>query len=306
MKPDFVFPNNPEYLDMAVMRDDLSFVCEGQQQRITLILPAKMAQKENTERYPLVVFLQGSGWTAPNRFTQLPQLCAYAQKGIAIASITHRNSLEGNPFPAYLKDAKAAIRFLRSIKDELKIDENRIGFFGTSSGGNTALLIGLTADDPRYETEDYKGYSDRVACVVDCFGPSDLIHFEGGPLTSIAQLGQLPDLETLKTMYQGGDNGLLDIMFSLFGQENPLNVLKAMSPTMEIKEGQHYPPFLIAQGTKDDVVPYSQSLMMHEALKAAQADSTLIEITGAEHEGTFWSARLHEAIFSFLQKHLAQ
>lgn len=304
MNPDIILPNNPEFSGMAVMNDEMTFECEGQTQRMTLIMPGKMAREENKTRFPLVVFLQGSGWTAPNRFSQLPQLCAYAQKGIAVASITHRNSLDGNPFPAYLKDAKAAIRYLRSRAEELKIDENRIAFFGTSSGGNTALLVGLTGDDERYLTEDYKGYSDKVACVVDCFGPSDLIQFEGSPLPPLTQDGQLPNQETLKALYQDRDQGMLDILFALFGSQDAMAVLKAMSPIYEIKPGKQYPPFLIVQGSADDVVPMSQSVKMHQALKDAGQNSTLVEITNAEHEGTFWSDDLHTLIFEFLKTNL--
>ena len=303
MNPDIILPNNPEFNGMAEMNDEMTFECEGQTQRITLIMPEKMIRKKDETRFPLVVFLQGSGWTAPNRFYQLPQLCKYAQQGIAVASITHRNSLDNNPFPAYLKDAKAAIRYLRSKADELGIDEKRIAFFGTSSGGNTALLVGLTGNDERYLTEDYKGYSDKVACVVDCFGPSDLIHFEGGPLP-LTQSEQLPDLETLKAHYQGRDQGMLDVLFALFGSQDGVSVLKAMSPILEIKPGKQYPPFLIVQGSADDVVPMSQSVKMHQALKDAGQNSTLIEITNAEHEGTFWSDDLHRLIFEFLKTHL--
>lgn len=304
MNPDIILPNNPEFAGMAMMSDEMTFECEGQTQRITLIMPERMVRKKNETRFPLVVFLQGSGWTAPNRFSQLPQLCAYAQKGIAVASITHRNSLDNNPFPAYLKDAKAAIRCLRSRAEELGVDENRIAFFGTSSGGNTALLVGLTGDDERYLTEDYKGHSDKVTCVVDCFGPSDLIRFESSPLLPLTQGEKLPDLQTLKELCQDRDQGMLDIMFSLFGSQDPVSVLKAMSPILEIKPGKQYPPFLIVQGSADDVVPMSQSVKIHQALKDAGQDSTLIEISNAEHEGTFWSHDLHQLIFEFLRAHL--
>ncbi len=299
-----ILKNNPTFNGMAMMRDDLAFVCEGVEQRITLILPSKMAMQAENKRWPLVVFLQGSGWTAPNRFTLLPQLADFAKRGIAVASITHRNSLEGHPFPAYLKDAKAAIRFLRKKAEELLIDTDKIGFLGTSSGGNTALLVGLTAGDERYLTKDYAEYSDAVSAVVDCFGPSDLVHFEGGPMSGMeAQLARM-DVKSLKQIFAGQDNGMLDILFALFGENQPLAVAKAMSPVNEIKEGVAYPPFLIAQGDNDFVVPMSQSILMHEALLKADITSSLIQVKGAEHEGTFWSQELIDVLFDFFARHL--
>ena len=45
---------------------------------------------------------------------------------------------------------KAAIRYLRANARQWHVDPDRLGIWGTSSGGNTSLLVGLTADDPRY------------------------------------------------------------------------------------------------------------------------------------------------------------
>ena len=304
MKPDIILPNNPGFSRMACMTDDIPFHCEGSRQSITLIRPYKGSQDEPDRRCPLVVFLQGSGWTSPNRFFQLPQLCRYAQQGIAVASITHRDSTQGHPFPAYLKDAKAAVRFLRSQAGELGLDPDRIAFFGTSSGGNTALLAGLTGDDLRYQTDDYAGYSDAVRAVVDCFGPTDLLSYEGSVLSETLSLDEKADIAALQAEYSEQDNGIMQIMFALIGRQDVLHVIKSMSPLYEVRDHEPYPPFLLVHGDADPVVPINQSVRMHARLQAAGADSTLVEITNAEHEGTFWSESVHELIFSFLKKHL--
>ena len=51
------------------------------------------------------------------------------------------------------EDGLEAIRYLRAHADEYGIDKSRVAFWGTSSGGNTALLVALTGDDPRYKTD---------------------------------------------------------------------------------------------------------------------------------------------------------
>lgn len=284
MKHDKLLQHNPSYKGMAMATADIPFFCEGQQQLLTLVTPAWDKNGEETPRFPVVVFLQGSAWTSPNRFFQLPQLCAYAQQGIAVASITHRDATEGNPFPAYLKDAKAAIRFLRAEADTLGIDPDRVGFFGTSSGGNTALLVGLTGDDPRYKTSDYESDSDAVRLVVDCFGPADLM--------------MIPEQEV------AANERIMGIMRSLIGEGDTQTVLRDMSPVYQVKNGQTYPPFLILQGDRDQDVPYAQSEKMHARLKEAGADSTLVLVQGAGHEGSFWSAELHVLILDFIKKHI--
>lgn len=303
MAADTILNNNPAFLGMASM-DRLTFLSDGLEQDLLLISSNARAKK-----HPLVVFLQGSGWTSPNRFYQLPQLCCYAREGLAVALITHRDATQGHPFPAYLRDAKTAIRFLRSKAEELWLDTERVAFFGTSSGGNTALLVALTGDEPRYKTPEYAEVSDAVCCAVDCFGPSDLLDFEGSPLTgnlkALLKGGaeRAMDILSKEALLEG--NEMLGVMLSLFGKQNPLQVLEDMSPLRQIREGATYPPFLLLHGDADPVVPISQSRRMHAALKQAGASSTLVEITGAEHEGTFWSDEVHSLILGFLKKHLA-
>lgn len=285
MKPDLVLPNNPQYTGMAMGFDNIPFECEGHQRLLTLALPAFNPEKGPERPFPLVVFLQGSAWTKPNRLFQLPQLFRYAQNGIAIASIEHRDCTQGHPFPAYLKDAKAAIRFLRSVSGQYGFDPERIGFLGTSSGGNTALLVGLTGDDPRYETDDYAEFSSGVKAVCDCFGPTDLLH--------IQQQNSAPSSEEM-----------MAIMQAVVGTGDQLAALGNMSPVYEVQDQAAYPPFLLLHGDQDPLVPFDQSSRMHKRLKSAGADSTLVMVQGAEHEGSFWSDAVHGLIFDFFKEKL--
>ena len=302
MKPDAIFDCNPSLAGMASITEDLSFTCEGVTHPLTLITPNR--DEQASACFPLVVFLQGSGWTSPDRYYQLPQLCRYAQRGLAIASITHRNAQEGHPFPAYLKDAKAAIRFLRSRADEFHLDPDRVAFFGTSSGGNTALLVGLSGDDPRYRTPDYAGHSDSVQAVVDCFGPTDMLDYEGNKLTHLLDAEGGLNLQALAQHSAGEEGGFLDTLLGLFGDNSPLEVLRAMSPVYAVKAGGTYPPFMLLQGDADDIVPLSQTLKMHEKLQSSGAQSTYVLVRGGVHEGNFWSQELHDTIFNFLNKSL--
>ncbi len=284
LKPDITLQNNPGCRGMASITADVPFFCEGQQQLLTLVSPNRHPDSGGGPGHPLIVFLQGSAWTSPNRYYQLPQLCRYAQRGIAVAAITHRDCTKGNPFPAYLKDAKAAVRFLRSQAGTYGLDPERVGFFGTSSGGNTALLAGLTGDDPRYRTEDYQEQSDAVRAVVDCFGPADLL--------------------SMKDVGVREDSDIMRIMNALIGGRDVASVLRAMSPFYEVRDGRKYPAFLIAHGDADEQVPFVQSELMHRRLKEAGADSRLILVHSAEHEGTFWSEELHSLILDHFTAHL--
>jgi acetyl esterase/lipase len=284
MQPDLVIPNNPHYSGMATAVADIPFFCQGHQRLLTLAVPYSIHSQTLPAPFPLLVFLQGSAWTTPNRYAQLPQLFRYAQSGMAVASIEHRDCTRGHPFPAYLQDAKCAIRFLRSESEQFNLDPDRVGFLGTSSGGNTALLVGLTGDDPRYETEDYQEYSSSVKAVCDCFGPTDLpvIEQQGSPV----------------------DEELMGIMLAVIGNESQDEVLQSMSPIYEVRDGMHYPSFLLVHGDRDELVPFCQSQQMHARLLEAGADSKLVKVAGAEHEGTFWSDQVHGMIYDFFREHL--
>ena len=135
-----VIHHNPSLTGLAQIQNDIVFshvIPEGL--KLTLMRPWN-----NDAPRPLIVFVQGSGWSFPNIYREIPQLCQYARAGFVVATVTHRNAVEGHVFPAYLQDVKTAIRYLRAHADEYGIDPKRVCIWGTSSGGNTAMLVGLT------------------------------------------------------------------------------------------------------------------------------------------------------------------
>jgi acetyl esterase/lipase len=270
------YANNPQRTGLARMVDGISYsTVGGAKTTLTLLKPW-----EEAARYPLVVFVQGSGWTTPDRGYEIPQLSRLAQQGYVVATVCHRNATEGNPFPAFLQDVKTAIRFLRAHAEEYSIDPEHVCIYGTSSGGNTAMLVGATGDDPRFATEEYKGVSDAVNCVAAIFGPTDL---------------------TFLLHYK---KPLDDVFIGLIGDNDPETVLRGMSPYFYISETAPFPPCLIAHGTADTVVPYAQAKYMAEKLAACGKPVRLLTVTGGPHEDTFWSWPLIEDIYSFIKANI--
>lgn len=274
---------NPELKGMAVMIPDVIYsTAQGVDLKMQIITPWKSDVSQIQPAYPLIVFVQGSAWTHPDVYYQLPQLAQFAREGYVVATLTHRNSLEGHPFPAFLEDIKAGIRFLRKHASKYLIDPDRVGIWGTSSGGNTALLVGLTGDESSFKTKEYEEFSDSVKLVVDCFGPTDLTF----------ALDNLPNLEeSMKKIFEG-----------LRGEDTPENLKKLMeiNPVNHLKEGQSYRPFLILHGNADTMVDYSQSELMYHRLSDAGAEVSLVCVEGAPHEGSFWSNELLDLIKVFI------
>lgn len=274
---------NPSLSGMAEALPNIVYSsAAGAEVALTLLLP--WGARERGERLPLIVFIQGSGFTFPNVGYQLPQLGWYAQNGYAVATLTHRSCLDGHPFPAYIQDVKTAVRFLKKHADEYAIDASRICAWGTSSGGNTALLLGLTADDPAFKTGEHADQSDAVNLVVECFGPTDLVKM-------------LDDADPDAPVME-------DIFLALAAGRDMRAVMRDMSPVYYLAPGQAYPPALLIHGDADDVVPHEQMVLMYRALQAHGVDARAITVEGAPHEDSFWSRELHDVILGYLREKL--
>jgi len=268
--------NNPSSEGMADFLPDIVFShAGGEEIKLSLMLPRFAEGSTVRKKCPTLVFLQGSGWQAPNITYQVPQMGEFARKGWAVAQITHRNAHA----PAFLIDSKCAVRFLRAHAEEYGIDRDKIVFWGTSSGGNTALLMALTADEMQYKTEEYPEESDGVCGVIDCFGPTDIM--------ALARFH--------------GSEDRLDRMLP-DGCHDREGFMNTMSPLKLIKGGRKLPPFLILQGDADPVVPYEQSEWMLKALTDAGHDARMVVVDGAPHEGSFWSREVFEICEEFMRE----
>lgn len=282
--------NNPTFEGLASVIPDVVYShAGGKEIKLTLIVPQTPQNPEIPARFPCIVFVQGSGWTFPDITYELPQMSEFARNGFVVAMVTHRSALDGFQAPAFLKDVKAAIRFLRENAETYKIDPDRIGIWGTSSGGNTALLVGLTGDDPIYRTDEHTGFSDKVKTVIDCFGPADIPSlFEG---------------LKYRAEQNPGDRALLHGLLGPDPVEQRAR-MRMINPMEMVEKGKEYPPFLLIHGDKDPLVPYSQSEAMAAKLVEADVPTQLIRVEGAEHEGTFWSRELLGMIAEYFKETL--
>ena len=265
---------------------------EGEELPLEILVPAGgrdfvmpgQPPKPPKKRFPVLIFLQGSGWITPNFTFEFAQLAQFARKGFVTVSIAaHRNIMKGQKAPAYLVDSKTAIRFLRAKADDYCIDPDRICFWGSSSGGNTAQLIAVTGDDPRYKTEEYAEYSDAVQCAASFFGPSDMEMMfadQGNPMD--------------KSRHWMRD--------AFIGKDGDPAILGEMSPIRLLEKGKAYPPLLLVHGTKDMVVLPVQSENMFHAYQAAGGYTELCWVPGAGHDGAVWGQATFDELLDFLNR----
>lgn len=283
--------NNPTWAHQVRLIERVAYAsAAGEPQYLSILAPWVQrypATRQQAPKRPLIVFVQGSSWTLPTLGEQIPQLVQFVEAGYIVATVQHRNSIDGHAFPAFLQDVKTAIRYLRAHADEYLIDPTRVAIWGTSSGANAALLVALTPDDDRYKTADYADQSDAVNAVISCFAPTDVA-------------------ETMD--FASAHPGSAILQYSLFGtDQSQWPALKeAMSPLYQVKPGHNYPPFLLMHGDNDHTVPYDNLEKMYDALDAAGAEVEAYRVKGADHERDFWSPQIYQIAREFLDQHEQQ
>ena len=220
---------------------------------------------------PVVVFLHGGGWRMGSRHSAGPSFPAenaspferVVAAGIAVASIDYRLSGEA-VWPAPLRDAKAAVRWLRARAGELGIDPDRIAAWGESAGGHLAELLGLTTDDAALEGDvGFPGTSGRVSAVVAWYAPSDIA-------AVATDLGADPlDPATREAQLLGAPAASVP---DLAAQASPLTYVSADAP-----------PFLLLHGAADRFIPCVQSERLYAQLVEVGVEVELHVYEGADH-----------------------
>ncbi|MFF3620712.1 alpha/beta hydrolase fold domain-containing protein [Streptomyces sp. NPDC002467] len=227
--------------------------------------------------FPAVVWIHGGGWLDGDRRYPPPTVPAallhgaVLGAGLALVSIDYRHSLEA-PFPAQLHDVKAAIRYVRHFAGDLGIDPDRVGVWGESAGGHLAALAGLVGpgspDGPAMEGAHGVGSGDTgVLAVVDWYGVSDVVALSSHPMPAMPTEVEFPN------PYEALLGATVD--------ERP-DLARAASP-VTYAQGSNPPPFLLVHGTRDGLVPYSQSEALAVELTRAGGEVTLRPVDGADH-----------------------
>lgn len=268
--------------NVQVERDVAYAATDHPRQRLDLFVP----KVPKSEKLPLIVFIHGGAWRSGDKLAGGQQVLRYVQTGeYAGASIGYR--LSGDAiWPAQIHDCKAAIRWLKAHSAENGIDPERIGVMGVSAGGHLVAMLGTSGKVAGLEGDlgEHDLVDSRITCVVDFFGPSDLLTMGDFPSSLDHNSAESPESK-------------------LIGGTLPQNKeqAKAASPLTYVTADD--PPFLIVHGTEDPLVPYDQSVQLDRALREAGAKSLLLQISGGGHGG-FGVAEIDDRVKAFFERHL--
>ncbi len=240
--------------------------------------------------FPAIIWIHGGGWRQGSK-NNCPILRMTAL-GYAIASINYRLSHEAI-FPAQIEDCKAAVRWLRANAAQYNLDDKRIGAWGASAGGHLAALLGTSGHVSEWDRSggNYE-HSSRIQTVCNFFGPTDFLKMD-------IPLFNVPPSAVKHTAPNSPESQLIGGPIL----ENLEKVARANPITYITKE---CPPFFIAHGNRDHLVPISQSILLYEALKKAGIEVIFYEVDGAGHEGRrfYEGPSIQKAVDDFLHKYL--
>jgi acetyl esterase/lipase len=269
---------------------DLPYASLSPAQELDIYLP-----DEGERLFPVILYIHGGAFALGDKrnIEVLPYLKGLS-RGYALVSVNYRLSGEAL-FPAGLQDIKAAIRWVRANSVQYHLDGNRIAAWGSSSGGNYAAMVCLTAnvttfDDPSLGNPDYPC---KVQAAVDWFGPTDFLKMDEQLDENGFGPAEHSEADSPESRYLGAR--LSDV---------PLKVELANPMTYVHK---HMPPLLIQHGRLDTLVPVQQSIMFVEKLeKYVSSDRFDFDILeGAGHsDPKFITEENMERVFSFLDRNL--
>ena len=255
---------------------------------LNILLP--VTRNEPDRKYPCLVYVQGSAWKEQDLYMSVCCLDEIVKKGFAVAIAQYRHTGQA-PFPAQIRDARNAIRYMRAHAEEYRVSPDEIFIGGDSSGGHTAVFCALAEEGGDMDGSLFPGVSAEVRGVLDYYGTVTLLMEDGFPTTRSHHTPKAPEGQLL-----GG----------IYVMEHPELTAKASAVT-HITPDKKLPPFCIFHGTKDRTANARQSVELYERLRACGKDARLYLIAGADHCGPeFWAEEAVNAAVGFMRECLAK
>lgn len=253
---------------------------------VDLHLQMLMPNTGQMGKKPCVLYVQGSAWMKQNVYMNVAQLAEFAKRGYVVAIVEYRHTGIA-PFPAQMQDAKTAIRYIRMNAEKYHIDANNLFIWGDSSGGHTALMVGLTQGQSDMDDDMYGDVSADVNAVIAYYPPTEIYVMRNYPSKFPHEAPNSPE-------------GLL--IGGKTVSENQALAEKA-SPLHYVTKERKLVPMFIAAGTMDSTVPFSQSDLMANKLQECNQSYEFHALMGADHGSwEFWTPRMFDLVEAFIKK----
>lgn len=236
-----------------------------------------------TTQRPCVVLIHGGGWSIGDKRSYASFCLQFMRLGFVACTLNYRLTPSA-VWPQQIGDVQLAIRYLKNNAGTYNLDPARIGMVGDSAGAHLCLCAAAYMNTIHTNADTQSqlpGVSNTIACVVDLFGPADMVY-----------------------MYNNSA-GKSDIV-ALANTATPTSnaaLYADMSPTGNV--GASFPPTLIFNGTTDTYAPPQNALNMQAAL-AAQGVQNNIYFFGGGHEWLYCNMAEYRQIQWLIQQFLVK
>jgi acetyl esterase len=252
---------------------------------------ARLYQPAGAGPFPAVLQVHGGAWNNKNRTDGQNTALDLVSAGIVVLAIDFRNAPEA-PYPASLQDINYGARWLKAHSGEFGSSAERVGAYGTSSGGHQILLAAIRPEDSRYRAlplPEAPAIDAKLAFVVSGWGV----------------LFPLERYNLAKAEHK------LDLVKShdTFFRDEATQI--EASPALAIERGEkvYLPPALVFQGTKDQYTSVELAERFAADWRRAGGNMDLLLLEGEPHtfvnEHPFApnSVKAVEAMKAFIKKH---
>lgn len=257
---------------------------------------------------PVIIYIHGGGlFWGSREDIKTEQVEFYLQSGFNVFSIDYRLAPE-TKLPDIKMDIADALSWIR-LEGINQFDYNpeKIAVIGSSAGGYLALLSGTFDIKPQAIVSFY-GYGDITGEWAQKPSP----HYQ--KMTTVPK--ELADMLVSKEVITVGpiqnryaiymyarQNGSWIEKISDLGKQD----LSSLSPINSVNAD--YPPTLLLHGTKDEDVPYEESVLMSQALTKVNVENQLFTIPNGKHvfDEDWQNETVQNAfidVIHFLKKHL--
>lgn len=216
---------------------------EGKAVELRLHVFAKDKGQEGDKR-PAIIFFFGGGWVGGSPAQFYPHCRELAARGMVAMAAEYRvRGRHGTPPQACVEDGKSAIRLVRRVAKEFRVDPDRLVAAGGSAGGHVAACAGILKG---YEAE---GEDHKVSSK-----PNLMILFN-------------PVLDTSR------ETG--------YGARKVGDDPESLSPLHQAHKDQ--PPALVLHGDADKTVSIQSIRRFEKRCEELGAECRLVEYEGAGH-----------------------
>jgi acetyl esterase/lipase len=219
---------------------------------------------------PGVLLIHGGAWREGSPVDMEEAFCRFfLRHGMVVANIEYRKAPRTRA-PEIIADARLAAQWLDANAARFRILRDQLVYCGTSAGGHLALMAGFAPEEAGF------GPAPRPCAVFNLWGVSDLAALALNPLATALVRDFVPAVDVDAAMRRC----------------SPLSYIRA-----------DLPPVMSIHTRHDELVPFSQSERLHQALRHAGDSSRLVALDRGSHQIVDWNT-VHAHLNDFLNNAL--